>query len=308
MTSRRILVAIAFVLLGVLVLSTSPARAQGNGAQPADPWPRQFKLNNATALVYQPQVDSWENNLLSFRAVVSITPSNSKQEILGVIWATARTQVNRVTRIVVLEDIRLTKSNFPTLPDQGAAYMRALQQQTVSSQRTISLDRLQASLVNVGSSKPMAVTVNNDPPQIIIASAPSILVSISGNPVLRPVPGTGFERMINTEALLLRQQSDNGFYLHVYDGWLHAGTITGSWSRATTPPAGIDQVATDMAKSGQVDVGEDSGAPVSPDYGPQGNAFNGTVKGVQLAIADAAENADHLVNPEDAIRVAMARQ
>ena len=56
------------------------------------------------------------------------------------------------------------------------------------------------------------------------------------------------------------------------------------------------------------DVGEDSGAPVSPDYGPRGNAFNGRVKGVQLAIADAAENADHLVDPEDAIRIAMARQ
>ena len=56
------------------------------------------------------------------------------------------------------------------------------------------------------------------------------------------------------------------------------------------------------------DIGEDSGAPVSPDYGPQGNAFNGTVKGVQLAIADAAENADHLLNPEDVIRIALARQ
>ena len=56
------------------------------------------------------------------------------------------------------------------------------------------------------------------------------------------------------------------------------------------------------------DVGEDSGAPVSPDYGPQGNAFNGSVKGVQLAIADAAENSDHLVKPEDAIHLAMARQ
>jgi hypothetical protein len=54
--------------------------------------------------------------------------------------------------------------------------------------------------------------------------------------------------------------------------------------------------------------GEDSGVPVSPGYGPQGNAFNGTVKGVQLAIADAAENADHLVKSEDAIRVALARQ
>jgi arylsulfatase len=56
------------------------------------------------------------------------------------------------------------------------------------------------------------------------------------------------------------------------------------------------------------DVGEDSGAPVSPDYGSRGNAFNGTVKGVQLAIGSAAESSDHLVSPEDAIRIAMARQ
>jgi arylsulfatase len=56
------------------------------------------------------------------------------------------------------------------------------------------------------------------------------------------------------------------------------------------------------------DVGEDAGAPVSPDYGPRGNAFNGSVRGVQLAIADAAEDLDHLISPEDAIRIAMARQ
>ncbi|MDM0036706.1 hypothetical protein QTI33_31545 [Variovorax sp. J22P271] len=56
------------------------------------------------------------------------------------------------------------------------------------------------------------------------------------------------------------------------------------------------------------DVGQDSGAPVSPDYGPAGNAFNGRVKGVQLAIADAAESVDHLVSPEQAMHIAMARQ
>jgi arylsulfatase len=56
------------------------------------------------------------------------------------------------------------------------------------------------------------------------------------------------------------------------------------------------------------DVGEDSGAPVSPDYGPRGNAFNGTVKGVQLAIAEGAEHVDHVIPPEEAIRIAMARQ
>jgi len=56
------------------------------------------------------------------------------------------------------------------------------------------------------------------------------------------------------------------------------------------------------------DVGEDSGAPVSPDYGAQGNAFNGRVKGVQLAIAEAAESVDHLISPETAVHLAMARQ
>ena len=56
------------------------------------------------------------------------------------------------------------------------------------------------------------------------------------------------------------------------------------------------------------DVGEDSGAPVSQDYGARGNAFNGKVKGVQLAIDEAAESLDHLVSPEHAIHIAMARQ
>jgi arylsulfatase A-like enzyme len=57
-----------------------------------------------------------------------------------------------------------------------------------------------------------------------------------------------------------------------------------------------------------LDVGRDTGASVSPDYGPRGNEFNGVVKGVQLAVAEAAEAADHLVAPEEALRIAMARQ
>ena len=56
------------------------------------------------------------------------------------------------------------------------------------------------------------------------------------------------------------------------------------------------------------DVGVDTGSPVSPDYGSRGNEFSGHVNGVQLAIAEASESVDHLVSPEEAIRVAMARQ
>src|ERR1043165_5368654 len=164
MRRRKYLSLIFIFLFETHVSGVSSALAQNqNGATPADPWPRQFKVNNANVLVYQPQVDSWENNILSFRAVVSITPNGSKQEILGVIWATARTQVNRVSRIVVLDDIKLTKSNFPTLADKGTSFMRVLQQQSIPAQRTISLDRLQASLVASGGVKPAPVPVNTDP-------------------------------------------------------------------------------------------------------------------------------------------------
>ena len=56
------------------------------------------------------------------------------------------------------------------------------------------------------------------------------------------------------------------------------------------------------------DVGVDTGSPVSPDYGAHGNEFTGRIGGVQIAIAEASQDADHKVDPEEAIRVAMARQ
>ncbi|WP_166830662.1 arylsulfatase [Thalassoroseus pseudoceratinae] len=54
------------------------------------------------------------------------------------------------------------------------------------------------------------------------------------------------------------------------------------------------------------DVGEDSGAAVSPDYGPLRNGFNGVINGVQLSIADDPDN--HVVDPKAAIRAALGRQ
>jgi arylsulfatase len=56
------------------------------------------------------------------------------------------------------------------------------------------------------------------------------------------------------------------------------------------------------------DVGRDTGSPVSQDYKAAENSFTGTVKGVQIAIAEDAVSLDHLVKPEEAIQLAMARQ
>jgi arylsulfatase len=56
------------------------------------------------------------------------------------------------------------------------------------------------------------------------------------------------------------------------------------------------------------DLGSDTGTPVTDDFGPSGSPFNGRVRWVELDIGDAADDHDHLITPEERMRVAMARQ
>jgi arylsulfatase A-like enzyme len=56
------------------------------------------------------------------------------------------------------------------------------------------------------------------------------------------------------------------------------------------------------------DVGLDSGTPVTDDFDGNGSSFKGRVKWVQLDLGDDAEDADHLISPEERYRIAMARQ
>jgi arylsulfatase A-like enzyme len=56
------------------------------------------------------------------------------------------------------------------------------------------------------------------------------------------------------------------------------------------------------------DVGSDSATPVSDDYGPKDSAFTGKVRWVQIDLAEAAADLDHLITPEERLRIAMTRQ
>ena len=56
------------------------------------------------------------------------------------------------------------------------------------------------------------------------------------------------------------------------------------------------------------EVACDVGEPVSPDYGPTGNAFNGTVKWVQIDVDGTDKDADHTIGAEERFQLAMARQ
>jgi len=129
MFKLRHFASLAFLLAvpAALIMPASAQTAAATSSVPADPWPRQVNLANGTVLMYQPQVNSWQGNQIDFRAALAIQPKGAKQESFGVLFATARTQVDRISRTVVFENLQITKSDFPTLPDRGAAYAAGLQ-------------------------------------------------------------------------------------------------------------------------------------------------------------------------------------
>ncbi|PWC04301.1 arylsulfatase [Agromyces badenianii] len=54
------------------------------------------------------------------------------------------------------------------------------------------------------------------------------------------------------------------------------------------------------------DIGYESGTAVSPDYTPQSSRFTGTINWVQIDTGD--DDHDHLIDPEERMRITMARQ
>jgi arylsulfatase len=54
------------------------------------------------------------------------------------------------------------------------------------------------------------------------------------------------------------------------------------------------------------DIGQDFGMPVSSDYTGETSRFNGKINLVQIDLR--SDNHDHMIDPEELVRVAMARQ
>ena len=57
-----------------------------------------------------------------------------------------------------------------------------------------------------------------------------------------------------------------------------------------------------------LDVGSDTATPVSDDYSPKASTFTGRIHRVQIDLGDDADDNDHLITPEERMRIATTRQ
>lgn len=86
--------------------------------------------------------------------------------------------------------------------------------------------------------------------RIFFSSSPAALIQIDGDPEYQDVPGTELQRIVNTKALVLRDDSDM-HYLKLGEIWMEADGLAGPWSPAGMLPDGLDRAL--------------AGAPVTAD-------------------------------------------
>src|ERR1035437_3379343 len=157
--SIRILPALLFV----------SARLFGQPLQSGDGnWPRQIDTDSIHLVIYQPQVESWNDNRIEARSAVIVTRAGDAAQIFGTVSIHARTDVDKETRLVSLEDVTIDDSNFPSATSMQPMLLGAVRGSVPGWPRTVSLDRLLADLaITQTTAKAESIPLKNDPPKDI---------------------------------------------------------------------------------------------------------------------------------------------
>jgi hypothetical protein len=225
------------------------------------PWPTQISARDSRFVVYQPQFDKWEGDRLGGRAAVAVhAQANEQPSSFGMVWISARTETNRASGIVTIRDLAITKADFPTATDRAGDYLESLRQQLAAKSWQMPLERLQSDMaIDRAVQQAGLQPLRNDPPKIIFSERPAILVPVDGAPVLREVPGTGLQRIVNTRALILYDPALNNpasarYYLYVVDHWRQAQHLAGPWTASANPAADLEKARQLAVQQGQVDL------------------------------------------------------
>ena len=227
-------------------------------------WPRKATRGDETISMYQPQVETWKGDEVHAYAALSVVSTSNKTTRYGVLWFTARTEVDKVNRQVTLDDFRVTKVKFPTMETKDAEYQAFLQAKLPKTAKVIALDRMEAALAASDSELAgvEALQVNNDPPNVIFTTKPSLLVLVDGPPKFRDIFGTNLELVLNTQATILLDTSKKEYYLNVMDGWLRAtDLVAGPWTYVSKIPDDMKEISKGIQERQQAKAPEDTRPP-----------------------------------------------
>jgi hypothetical protein len=242
----------------------TPAESTPVAASPAAlsfPWPNQFNEGGQAFTVYPPQLDRWQGDRLEGQAAVAVQPAGAEKPVFGVVWLSARTEVDSASGMVKVGDIAASRARFPTATANAGPYLDVIRRHLSAVTWTVARDRLESELAIEHASRDVqSQPLRNAPPRILYSELPAILVPIDGPPQLKEMAGLDLLRVVNTRALILQDKTTRRYYLFVADHWMEAPAIEGPWSEAYVRPSALEEAKQQALENDQVELVEEGEA------------------------------------------------
>ena len=179
MKAGSLLMKIAAVLLLSVFCIVNTAIAQGA-------WTFIIESGNRTIHVYKPSVESFNTTKMSFRAAISVA-EGKESPVFGSMWADADLKLNNSERTVEIKSISIADLRFPDgfSATQESDLNRQITSEMARRKPKLKMDDILADLENVRNEQTFSGNMNNNPPVIIYANKPTVLVTIDGEPIVQ---------------------------------------------------------------------------------------------------------------------------
>ncbi len=206
-------------------------------------WPKEFKIDENTFIVYQPELESYENNQIEARSAISVRRAK-KEPIFGIMWFTGNVEINSEIEQVFYSNLKVEYLRFPEMDDENLELLEFSLKTTLSTKRfTVSKGRFDKDLNDISTHISTQNQLQTIGPYIYYMEQSSVLVLIDGEPILKKIEGTFYKYIVNTPYFIIFDPAENHYYLKGGKWWYKSKNLIDSWTLINTPPKEIRMLA-----------------------------------------------------------------
>ena len=190
-------------------------------------WPQDIEAEEATIVVYQPQLESLSGNIIKGRAAMAIEQKNGKPKIYGVFSFSSKVETDRGNDAAVMSNLKVEKVGWPDSKDaQEQRFTTIVENALENASFTTELSKISASLSASEKVQKSLENIKNDPPEIIFFHELAVLLSYDGEPKFSAIEESHYERALNTPMTVVKDTKSNKYYLTSGSLWYVASNAT----------------------------------------------------------------------------------
>ncbi|HUB25548.1 MAG TPA: hypothetical protein VL992_08960 [Tepidisphaeraceae bacterium] len=209
-------------------------------------WPLQVNTSKGQVTIYEPELDDFAGDVLTFRAGVSVEPRSGGDPVFGVAWVQEQISIDSRGRKARPLSASVLRTHFTTDdPSLETAAAEAVSQAFVDPSDVIKIDQLQSELASIQKESADADQLPADAPQIIFRDHPAVKIEYDGAPQFMPADKSKLQRAVNTPFFVVFDPAGNTYYLKGGGQWFRASDPMGPFAPIIAAPTAASRLAAD---------------------------------------------------------------